>query len=406
MGKPVASRNLIVLAGAATLAWSMPVMADVKDGVDAWSAGDYTAAVREWQGPADAGDADAMFNLGQAYRLGRGVPRDPERAEFYYSEAADRGHIQAADVYGLLLFQTGRTEQAMPFIEDAASRGDPRSRYLLGIAHFNGDGVPKDWTRAYALLTLANGDGLPQAIDALAQMDEYIALDQRERAQLLAAEMQRDADNVRAQDMAEADFALTQQQPSAAVQSVPAPAPVPAPPPVQVAVVTPTPAPVSPPVPVQTYSTPRVPQRIEAVEVAPSIAAAEAAIAEAISVTGTDSPSSAGADYARPQAVQPQPQAQVAATRPQPQPVAQAQVSTAATSGEWKVQLGAFGVQGNAEKLWNQLSGRSELAGKARILEPSGRLTKLLAGGYATRAAANSACESLKRSGQGCLVTK
>ena len=60
---------------------AVPAAADVKDGVDAWSRGDYAAAVREWDGPATAGDPDAMFNLAQAYRLGRGVAADQKRAE-------------------------------------------------------------------------------------------------------------------------------------------------------------------------------------------------------------------------------------------------------------------------------------------------------------------------------------
>src|SRR6186713_2724186 len=85
-----------------------PAAADVKAGVDAWSRGDYTAAVREWEGPAAAGDPDAMFNLGQAYRLGRGVATDLKRAEALYAQAAAKGHLQAADTYGLMLFQDGR----------------------------------------------------------------------------------------------------------------------------------------------------------------------------------------------------------------------------------------------------------------------------------------------------------
>ena len=70
------------------------------------------------------------------------------------------------------------------------------------------------------------------------------------------------------------------------------------------------------------------------------------------------------------------------------------------------MQLGAFGVPGNAEKLWSKLAGRSEIAGMEKIKEPAGRLTKLLAGGYPTRDAAAAACASLKRSGQDCLVTQ
>mgnify|MGYP001244018090 CR=1 FL=1 len=77
-----------------------------------------------------------------------------------------------------------------------------------------------------------------------------------------------------------------------------------------------------------------------------------------------------------------------------------------ATGGPWKVQLGAFAVDGNAERLWARLSDRSELAGATRVLEPVGRVTKLLAGGYASRTDAQNACNALKRSGQECLVTR
>lgn len=87
---------------------------------------------------------------------------------------------------------------------------------------------------------------------------------------------------------------------------------------------------------------------------------------------------------------------------PAPAPAAAVEQS----SGPWKVQLGAFGVPGNAEKLWSQLAGRSEIAGRERVLLKSGRLTRLLAGGYASRDEASAACASLKRSGQACLVTR
>ena len=48
----------------------------VKAGVEAWQKGDHAAAVGDLAPLAEKGDADAAFNLGQAYRLGRGVPAD------------------------------------------------------------------------------------------------------------------------------------------------------------------------------------------------------------------------------------------------------------------------------------------------------------------------------------------
>ena len=168
------STILRFVAGTSVLATALitaPAAADVKQGVDAWSAGNYTQAVSEWQLPAENGDADALFNLAQAYRLGRGVPADINRARALYEEAAQRGHVKAADNFGLLLFQQGEQAKAMPLIKDASDRGDPRAQYVLGLAHFNADYAEKDWVRAYALLTLANGKGLPQAATALQQMD-------------------------------------------------------------------------------------------------------------------------------------------------------------------------------------------------------------------------------------------
>src|SRR6188768_3670382 len=205
---------LLAVAGA-------PALADVRSGVDLWSRGDYTTAVREWEGPATAGDPDAMFNLAQAYRLGRGVASDLQRAEKLYAGAAAAGHLQAADTYGLMLFQDGRREAALPFVRDAARRGDPRSQYLLGIAHFNGDLVEKDWTRAYALMTLASGAGLPQAAPAIAEMDRHIPLAQRQQAAGLAMQLRNEADGARATELAAFDLAA--QPPVAQTASSPVP---------------------------------------------------------------------------------------------------------------------------------------------------------------------------------------
>ncbi len=372
-----------LLAGVAALAMAVPALADVRAGVEAWSRGDYAAAVAEWEGPAAAGDADAMFNLAQAYRLGRGVAQDAGRAEQLYARAAQGGHLQAADTYGLMLFQNGRHAEALPYVQDAARRGDPRSQYLLGIAHFNGDIVPRDWVRAYALLTLANGAGLPQAAPAIAEMDQHIAMADRQRAAGLAVDLRAEADASRNAELAAADLA------TGPVAEVAARGPA-------------TPS-----------SSPRVPQPVRTTAVSPSVAAARDAVAQARQATGTDSPGAAGAGYAAPP-----PAAAASAPRPAPQPVTvavatpapaatpRAPAPVAAASGGWKVQLGAFGVRANADRLWASVSGRSELAGHGRLMVPTGRVTRLLADGFASQAEAQAVCTSLQRAGHDCLVTR
>lgn len=217
---------IAALGAAAGTVLAAPVQADTKAGVDAWTRGDFPTAVREWQAPAAKGDSDAMFNLGQAYKLGKGVPQDLTKAEELFGRAAALGHLQASDNYGLLLFQRGEKIRALPYIRAAAERGDPRAQYLLGIAHFNGDLVPKDWPHAYALLSLARQQDLPQAGPALQQMDAYIPLDQRQQGVAMAGEMLAQADATRARQMASVDLG---NQVPARTGAPPAPRPAPAP---------------------------------------------------------------------------------------------------------------------------------------------------------------------------------
>lgn len=170
----------------AAVALAAPASADTKAGVDAWERGDYKTAVDQWRAAAAGGDADAQFNLGQAYKLGRGVPVDTQKAEDLYRQAAGRGHSQAADNLGLALFQNGKPRDAVPYLEKSAARGEPRAQYILGTMLFNGIDITKDWVRAYALLTQAGRAGLPQAGQTLTQMDQYIPTDQRQAGIALA----------------------------------------------------------------------------------------------------------------------------------------------------------------------------------------------------------------------------
>jgi uncharacterized protein len=180
----------LIALGLALGMTAAPALAGTKEGVEAWQRGDYAAAVKEWRPLAISGDADAQFNLAQAYKLGRGVPVDLKQAEDWYRKAALKGHRQAEDNYGLVMFQNGKRQDAMPWIEKSAARGEARAQYVLGTALFNGDLLGKDWVRAYALMTRASSAGLPQASKTLAQMDQYIPLDQRQKGTALARELE------------------------------------------------------------------------------------------------------------------------------------------------------------------------------------------------------------------------
>jgi TPR repeat protein len=177
-----------VTAAAAAMAL-VPVPAgaqSVKAGIEAWQRADYAAAIKIWRPLADQGDPDAAFNVGQAYRLGRGVPVNLSLAQRWFQAAAEKGHLDAQATLGLLLFDSGDRAQGIKWLQSAADRGEPRALLIYGTALFNGDGVTRDPVLAYALISRAAAQGLAPAKATLAQLDTLIPVDQRKKGVAVA----------------------------------------------------------------------------------------------------------------------------------------------------------------------------------------------------------------------------
>ena len=177
--------GLIIGAAAALPAHSQSVRA----GIDAWQKGDTAGAVAIWRPLAEKGDADAAFNLGQAYRLGRGVKLDLAQAQNWLERAARKGHVDAQTTLGLLLFQNGNRMAAMRWLNGAAEAGEPRALLMVGTALYNGDGVPRAPVKAYAYVSRAAAQGLAPAKATLADMDSVMPLEQRQEGVALAQSM-------------------------------------------------------------------------------------------------------------------------------------------------------------------------------------------------------------------------
>ena len=183
------SRFALIAGSALGLALAAPLLAQdsqVKAGIDAWTRGDFASAVDIWQPLADRGDADARFNLGQAYRLGRGVDRDLARAQSLFRAAASAGHLEAQAVLGLMLFNNGNREEALGYLKQAAERGEPRALLVYGTALYNGDDVARDPVRAYAFVSRAAAQGLAPAKTTLAEMDKLLPVNVRQQGVQLA----------------------------------------------------------------------------------------------------------------------------------------------------------------------------------------------------------------------------
>jgi cell division septation protein DedD len=181
----VVMRNIALIV--ALLATPVPAHAQsVKAGIEAWQRADYAGAVAIWRPLAEADNADAAFNLGQAYKLGRGVPINLAAAQTWLERAARNGHVDAQTSLGLLLFDTGNRIGGMRWLKSAAEQGEPRALLIYGTALFNGDGVVRDPVRAYAYVSRAAAQGLGPAKTTLAEMDQILPLDQRQKGVALA----------------------------------------------------------------------------------------------------------------------------------------------------------------------------------------------------------------------------
>lgn len=399
-----------------------PAHADVKDGVDAWQRGDYQDAVALWRPDALAGDADAQFNLGQAYKLGRGVPADLAQAEGWYRRAAKQGHLQAEDNLGLVLFTANRRDEAMPYITRSAERGEPRAQYVLGTALFNGDLAPQDLPRAYALTKRASDAGLGIASARLAQLDSLIPLDQRQRGLAMLPEIEKNEQRARLSAVtAAAPPAPAKPAPASPVKTASLPASVPGtsytPPPV---IETPPPAARPIPQPIRRVDVPLSPAA-NAAAAAAAQATAEAQAAAANAQPGTTpgttyaAPPESGAlppatQPAKPVAAKPVPKP--AKTKPAPfndDPIVVVETPTPARAGggnsPWRAQLGAFGVEANARNLWASLGKKYPAVGARQpTYVKTGKVTRLQTAGFANKGEVDNFCAALSKSGQACLV--
>jgi cell division septation protein DedD len=176
-----------LVAAALFLALSASVAAQsVKSGIEAWQRADYSGAVAIWRPLAEGGDADAAFNLGQAYRLGRGVPTNLSIAKSWFERAARQNHVDAQTTLGLLLFQNGDQAEGLKWLKAAAEQGEARALLVYGTALFNGDGVTQDPVLGYAYVSRAAAQGLAPARETLAQLDKLMPIEQRKKGVTIA----------------------------------------------------------------------------------------------------------------------------------------------------------------------------------------------------------------------------
>lgn len=123
---------------------------------------------------AEGGDANAQYQLGLWYDIGRGVERDDPAAVRWYRRAARQGHRAAQNNLGHLLAKgEGAPEddaEAVMWFHRAAEQGSSAAQFSLGFHYYNGEGVAPDAAEAARWFRAASAQGVPTAQYNLATM--------------------------------------------------------------------------------------------------------------------------------------------------------------------------------------------------------------------------------------------
>lgn len=153
----------ILLAFLITL--SSPVAAqDFQKGYAAAQAGDFATALKEWKPLAEAGDADAQYNLALMYNNGDGVPQDYKQAIKWYRLAAEQGKAKAQYILATM-YEYGEGvpqdyKEAVKWYKLSAEKGKDTAQFGLGLIYEEGGwGVLKDNIMAHMWYSVAASNG-------------------------------------------------------------------------------------------------------------------------------------------------------------------------------------------------------------------------------------------------------
>jgi len=128
---------------------------------------------------AQAGDAQAQFNLGYFYQEGQGVHRDYDQARNWYRKAAEQGFSNAQLNLGMLYFEGHGVHrdysQAAIWFRKAAEKGNADGQFNLAGMYVDGEGVPQDYAEAIAWFRKAAEQGHERAQAALGVLYQVLA---------------------------------------------------------------------------------------------------------------------------------------------------------------------------------------------------------------------------------------
>ena len=151
------------------LFWSMVGAADLEAGRTALDQAEYATGHAELLSDAEAGNAEAQYELGDIYERGEGVPADEQEAMKWYRMAADQGHalaglnlirlVMSKAMDGSSQARERLRQEAAKWFRPAAEQGIDIAQIGLGYSYERGWGVPQDDREAVKWFRMAAEQG-------------------------------------------------------------------------------------------------------------------------------------------------------------------------------------------------------------------------------------------------------
>jgi len=125
-------RRLVLIAMIVLLGAAPARAGSFEAGLDAYNAGNYSAAFANWWPLAQQGDAKAQASIGFLYYSGKGVRGDDKQSLLWFSRAAEAGQ--------------------------------PTAQFFLGLHYYYGRGVRRDLARAHSWCDIALSNGYSESL--------------------------------------------------------------------------------------------------------------------------------------------------------------------------------------------------------------------------------------------------
>ena len=167
MWKTIINRVTLIIATVLSLAFTQVTAQDFSKGMEAYKAGDFATALKEFKPLAEQGNAEAQNQLSFMYKEGKGVLKDATEAAKWRRLSAEQGN--AAGQYGLaVMYYEGEGviqdyAETVKWLRLSAEQGggfySTLAQGFLGMLYRFAVGVPEDNLTAHMWYNIASANG-------------------------------------------------------------------------------------------------------------------------------------------------------------------------------------------------------------------------------------------------------